>query len=498
MAYWSNISIRRQQVLQGFGAGINTFSDALYMKDNEMRDSYNLIGDSYPSVRTRADRVVLPLEAGSTDLVCNTLGVRSSTDINLEIHKVQGNTWEYGLKNSTAWTQISTAVNIPASTVYGKIVEFNTMTARYSILANSDGTFYNSYWDGTNYSTFASTASPRSNLITAHRYRLYGIDGRLLRYSAQGDITDWSTVDDAGWIDLTDQVGKANAITTFNDHVIVWSDKSMYELYGSYVDNYELVNVSLKVGCVSSRAYCECNGKLFWLDYAGIYMYTGGQPRLVALQLKKYIEGINWDKKELIWSASKDSKIMFNVPYQDTKNNYLLVIDIKEIDTGVIKCYTELLNGNSGINVGESLYSLGTTNKKIWELSSTRFTGMDDSDAGSLSTNPISWMLETKIASENGFNVNFNISDIWVQHEGSTKATMQVGYWDNKSTNSTTFTALGASSDYVCDPDRIKRTKLLMNYSQLQNIDMYKMQIKGTGKVKIHGIQMNMYSYGGG
>jgi hypothetical protein len=493
MAFWNNINVRRQQVLQGFGEGINTFNDKLYLKDNEMTDSYNLMGDLYPSVRTRPDRIRQSLPASTAAGVYNSIGVRTTTNSGTQVHMAYGNTWAYGYKGG-AWTNISTAIN--ASTVYGKFVEFNTMAAKYTILANSDGSFYNSYWDGAAYSTFASTDSPRSNLMTAHKYRLYGIDnnGRLLRYSAQGDHTDWTTVEDAGWIDLTDQVGKANAITTFNDHVIVWSDKSMYELYGSYWENFELINITNRLGCVAARAYCECNGKLVWMDYSGIYVYTGGQPRQIGYQAKKFIEGINWTYKHLIWAGAVEGKVYFNIPYGTTANNRLLVFDIRQIDEGRVRFFTELLDGNGAVSVDNELWHYGTTSGNLWLMNSNTYTGMDDSTSGT-STNPIPWLLETKVLADAGINVQSGISDIWIQHEGTTKATMAIGFWENKTTNSTSYTAIGASSDYLNNPDIIRRTKLIMTSTQMQNLDLYKLQISGTGYKKVHGLQVNMYSY---
>lgn len=497
MAFWNPVHVRRQQAIQGFGAGINTYNDRLYIKDNEMTDSYNLIGDLYPSVRTRPDRVRQSLPSSTETGMSNSIGVRTTTNAGTQVHRAVGNTWAYGLKGSTAWTNVSTSIN--ASTVYGKFVEFNTMTAKYTILANSDGSFYNSYWDGTAYSTYASTNSPKSNLMTAHKYRMYGIDnnGRLLRYSAQGDHTDWTTVEDAGWIDLTDQIGKASAITTFSDHVIVWSDKSMYELYGSYWENFELVNISNRLGCVSARAYTECNGKLYWMDYSGVYMYTGGQPRQIGFQAKKYIEGINWSYRHLINAGSVDGKIYFNIPYGSaaTANNVVLVFDVRQIEDGTVRFFTELGDNNGYVNMDNELWSQGTTSGNLWLVNSNSYTGRDDSTTGS-STTPIPWMLETKVLSDVGFNSKSSISDVWIQHEGTTQATMSFNFWENKTTNSTSFTSIGASSDYLNNPDMVKRTKLLISSTQLQNIDLYKMQINGTGYKKIHGMQLNLYSYG--
>lgn len=498
MALWNNLSIRRQQLLQGFGEGLNTFNDPLFIKENELTDCKNINAACYPSIQTRADRKIQTLPASTNTGTMNTIGIRTTTNAGTQIHKALGNTWAYGLKSAVAWTNISTALS--ATTNYGKIIEFNTQTAKYSILAYSDGTFYNSYWDGTNYSTFASTAAPRSNLYTAHKYRLYGVesDGRTLRYSAQGDITDWTTVEDAGWIDLTDQVGKASAITTFADHVIVWSDKTMYELYGSNWDNYQLVNISNKLGCVSSRAYCECNSKLYWMDYSGLYLYTGGIPRQIAHQAKKYIEGINWDVKTLISAGAVNGKVYFAIPYQSTYINKQIVVDVRLIESGKNTVFMEDINANGFINVDMSLWAYGTTDDRFYDVDSTAKTGFDDTSTGGSTV--ISWNIESKVIADIGLNSRCGISDIWIQHEGSTTSTLSFGYWDNinnSSVSSTNYTAVGASTDYsAATAYKIRRSKLLLNYNQLQNFDLYKFNISGTGYVKLHGLQLNLYSFG--
>jgi hypothetical protein len=494
VAYWNNLRTRKKQILQGFGAGINTFNDPMFIKDTELTDSLNMCTDNYPALAVRADRKILA--APSSSSLFYGIGRRSSTDNSgpTQIHVKAGNEWKYCNDSTDAWTVISSTL---VSTAQATFVEFNTQTAKYTILAHSGGsTQYNCYWDGVTFSTFASTDSPRSNLMTAHKYRLYGIDydGRTLRYSAQGDITDWTTPEDAGWIDLTDMVGRPTAIFTFSNHVVVFSDQSMYELYGTYVDNYELVNISLKTGCVAKDAWCEHAGKLYWMDYTGIYVYTGGIPRQIAFQAKKYIDGINWDYKHLINAGAVNGRLYFSIPYKSTACNRMITVDVRNIDIGDIKVNVEDGNFRGMVSIDEMLigWNDDSTTKKLFNMYSTDRTGIDGT------SDPINWSFETKPLHDEGYNVNTNITDIWVTHEGSTLGTMLCGYWDNKNStdNSTTFVSMALSTDFALSTPGMQRNRLLPTSTQLQNANIYKFQFSGTRYRKFHGFQVNQISYG--
>lgn len=462
-----------------FGKGINSYNDPLDIANDELTDSLNMCSDDFPIARVRNDRVICPLPA--TTGTIKGIGSRG----NNQLHILDGNTWKYAGSTAAAWTELTTAIitNGPAA-----FVEFNTQSTKFTVCAFSTGDVYNGYWDGTAYSTFADTNAPRSNLYTAHRYRMYGVDsdGRTLRYTAQGTITDWTLAGDAGYIDITNAVGKVTAIITYADHPILWTDNSMHELYGTGPDNYELVTISYKIGCVSRFAYCECDGKLFWMDYNGIYVYTGGLPSQIAYKASGILNGINWDYRHLITAGSVGDKAYFAIPYKSTANNRIIVVDVIE-GKGQATHTVNLENGNwiGFTNNNEELFGI-EYNGRIYNMHSTLMTGLDNSTA-------ITWSMETRpIADE--LVVESAVKDIWIQHSGTTTATMELGYTTDS--NSTTYTQIAASSDFV-HTDFAIRKQLYPTSTQLQGMPFMKFQIKGTGQKKVSGLQINIISYGG-
>jgi hypothetical protein len=484
MPIWDEIQYKKTMLSVAFGKGINTYNDPLDLANDELTDSLNMCADDFPIIRTRNDRTRITLP--ETTQAIWGIGARG----NSQIHVLNGNTWQYGVSTGTAWTELTTEITAGA---YASFVEFNTQSTKFTILAYSTGVVYNSYWDGTAVSTFADANAPRSNLYTAHRYRVYGIenDKRTLKYSAQGAITDWTTAGDAGYIDITNANGPVTAITTYADHPIIWTDNSMHELYGTGPDNYELVNISHRIGCVTQFAFCECDNKLFWLDYNGIYVYTGGLPSQIAYKASGLIEGINWVYKHLIRAGSVGDKAYFAIPYKSTANNRIIVIDVIE-GKGQPTHTINLEDGNwvGYVNNNEALFGI-ENNGFIYNMHSTRKEGVDGSTT--VGSTAISWSMETKPITDE-LIVESAVRDIWIQHSGTTDATMELGFTTNS--NSTTYTQMAATTDFT-HVDFAIRKQLFPTSTQLQGMPFMKFQFKGTGHKKISGFQINLISYGG-
>jgi hypothetical protein len=477
---WNNIQERKVIITMGHGGGINTYREnELDLTNEELTDTLNMSADAYPAVRTRNDRALMSPPQSTKALW--GMGRRYNT----YLHVLEDNTWKYAAPDSTAWNEISTGITAPGLAAF---IEFNTQTERVTIIAYSTGVVYNSYWDGVTYSTFSDTNSPRSNLYTAHRYRLYGVenDGRTLRYSAQGDWTDFTTADDAGYLDITEVQGTITAITTFADHPIIWSANSMHELYGTDPDNFELVNISYVVGCVARFAYTETDGKLFWMDYNGIYMYTGGLPKKIAEKANGIISKINWDYKHLIRAGGIGDKLYFLIPYDGaTSINRILVIDLVNDRRSPYVVNIEGGNWNSLIQLGEKLYGMDSTGN-IWDMHSTAITGYDN---GSV----INWGFETKPFTDE-INNESAVRDLWVRYQcGSTNATMQLAYTTQN--DSTSFTALAATSDFSAVTYEVRK-QIVPPPTALQGMGYMKFRYSGSGNTRISGTKMNIITYG--
>ena len=457
MAYWRPLKYKKKSYVNTFGKGVNTYLTPFEIDDGEVTDELNMCSDDFPATRTRNDRVYYSSQLTTP----HGVGKRE----NSQLHSIDGNTWQYWSTATDNWVELTTTL----SSTNALIFEYPTGTNRYTIMWNSTQA---KYWDGTSTAlNFASTGLPYTKMGTVHKGRIYGLADNDIKYSALQLIDDWTSVLDAGAKDVTRSVGVGTAITTYADHVIVWSANSMHELYGTYYGNYELVDITNDVGCVNNRVHKEVKGKLYWLDYTGVYQYTGGLPRKVSDKVDKYIDNLNWTYSDLCSFGNKDEKLYFSLPYDgSTSCNITLVYDTRNdiwhVEDG---------NFNHFVNIADTLYGQ-QADGFLQNMDNGLKTGLDNSTA-------IPWNFVTKAYNDDTIDGEKTISNIYFAAEGTSNAASQIDYTTN--INSTTYVSLVASTGLSTEPTV---TKSIIPSTALQNVNWYKLRVKGTGNVKSHSI----------
>jgi hypothetical protein len=466
--YWNSLKGTMKTMTNTFGSGVNTFLTPLEIADGELTDCLNVCSDRYPAICTRPDRI--PLSSAISSTVCNGLGGYASTSL-MVLDGIFWKRWDAGTSN---YVTISSSL----SSTEGNFQEFAGGTFRRALMCNSS---QHLYWDGSTSSTAINISSdtnmPFTKLFAVHKGRIYALASNNVSFCGLNNSTDWTTANDAGLITVTKSIGTGTAIFAFSNHVIIWSLNSMHELYGTGPSDYELIDVTGDIGCVGQKTICEVNGKLFWLDFTGIYQYTGGTPQKISNKVQKWISGINWTYKDLICAGSKNNKLYMSIPYGSTQNNLILVYDtakdIWDIQDG---------NFNHCTNINDTLYASQTTSGRVWNMESTARTGADNGTA-------ISWNFETKAYNE-GVLGRHSMGRMFVTHEGSSSATMGISYTSNAgSTNG--YVSLVASSDVTIDSETEIHESIIPG-GTLSNLDFYKLKFSGTGNVAVHSVHKNM------
>jgi hypothetical protein len=348
------------------------------------------------------------------------------------------------------------------------------------------------YWDGgaatTAINISSDTNMPMTKMFAVHKGRIYMLSDNDVGFCGLNNSTDWTTASDAGTIDITRSVGVGTAIYAYADHVIVWSANSMHELWGSGPDTYELTDVVGDIGCIDQKTVCEVNGKLFWLDFSGVYLYTGGKPQKISNNVRKWIDGINWTYKNLCCASGRDDKLYMSIPYNSTSLNTILVYDTAK-DTWTIQDG----NFNHFTNISDTLYASETTSGKTWDMESTSKTGYDNSTA-------INWSFETGAfgnPTSNATKAVNTMDRMFITHEGSsTNGSLNVSYTTNAATTNG-FTSLIPSSDIAASSDSAidSETKIyrkIIPGGTLFETDWHKLKFAGTGYVTVHSFQENM------
>lgn len=462
MAYWKSKpkqTFEPQEIIRP-GDGINTYSPPNEIKRSECVSALNIANQKYPALSVRPGMSYQFPSSSATISTPGALGTRGTSSANI-FHVVDGAHWKYWNPPTTDFISISTTC-IPGT---DKILQFNTAAAKLTVRANSS---YMEYFNGT--TVIDVTAAPMTRLYTVDDYRLYAIDGAVLKCCAANDITDWTTALDADTIPVSGMQGVGTAITAYNDMVICWSDQTMHILYGNDPIDFQL-NEPIPNGCVSDRSVIIHNGILYFMDYDKIMGFTGGLPTEISQKVKTYIEGIAWDYKDKICAGKYGKYILWSIPYGSvTTNNYTL-----QYDTELRTWYV----WNKGIldftQLDEDLYAVDTSGY-IWKIND----GTDDGGTA------ITWEITFGVWDSlpvRGLKV---ISDIYAIVDLPVSSTLTVSYatdWDG--TSFTTLKTFTASADE-------QNTRIQIPTSALQGINWYRLKFSGTGPCTIFYLEPYM------
>ena len=172
---------------------------------------------------------------------------------------------------------------------------------------------------------------PESHFLTVHRNRLFAANKfkNEVYFSALRDIEDWTSIDDAGSITIESQGGEnISALATYNNHVLLFKNNALYELYGSGPEDFLFQTVSNSIGCISHKTVKEVDGLLFFLGERGVFMYRGGMlPRLISdPAVDGFMERMDLSRKEDACAGVYRKRYFLSLPI-DEDDNVLLVYD---------------------------------------------------------------------------------------------------------------------------------------------------------------------------
>lgn len=449
MAYWPEKLryTKKPGDIITLGQGENTFLTPFEIKRGESSYSRNVSSRNYPALSVRPGRAT----AFTAITTPNALGQRN----NEYPHVQDGTVWKRW--DGSAWQNIQTGLANAA----GKILEFNTESKRYSILTNGTNVYS---WDGTSAANIA--AAPATALYAVDDYRLYALLGSVLKCSAAGSVTDWTTADDADTIALTGMVGVGTALAAYNDSVISWSEQTMHVLFGN--DPYDFyLSDPMDYGCISDRSVINHDGVLYFLDYGKYMRYTGGRPVEMSQKVKTYLEGINTTYKTKCVAGKHGKYLYLSIPYGATANNLTL-----EYDTELDQWFVIDQGYVAFVNIGEYFYGV-TSAGAFHKINS----GTDNAGTA------ISWSYITGAWNHGTVSQKKTISDYWVVLDLPTNSTLTLSY--STTVDGNDFVALKTFTASATE----QMTRVQVPTTALQNVDFYRLKLAGTGPCVLHYLE---------
>lgn len=288
---------------------------------------------------------------------------------------------------------------------------------------------------------------PAVDYITTHMNRVFGIKDRNVYASEQGQYGTWARFEGL----LTDsyatdiESGSLKALITYANHVVMFTESQMYELYGYNPSNFQIQQV-YKEGCVNDKSIVELKSVLYFANQQGIFAYSGGVPRLISEKLYvKIVDAICGTDGEKLYASIYDGSNWTLYSYKPNTQNWY-----KE-DESQVKYFAN--NGNSVFAV----FSDG----KVYKFNS--------------GTEQVNWSFRTGSLIDSTLKTK-SLKKLTFLADMELGASMFVYAWDGREE-----VPVGRITS---KKDRVVNLPVF-----LKPMALYKIIVRGKGKVKIKAIQ---------
>lgn len=162
---------------------------------------------------------------------------------------------------------------------------------------------------------------PKAEFLEAHSGYLFVAntteDGvafpNRVRWSHPTSPEDWAQAD---YIDILTGGSKITAMRSYEDHLLIFKNDSVWALYGYDADSWQLVQKSSTIGAPSPQAVSRNEAMVFFYsasDRGGIYAYNGERPMEIATQLRVALETLS--RPDLVWVGWIGRKLWVTLPW---------------------------------------------------------------------------------------------------------------------------------------------------------------------------------------
>ena len=179
---------------------------------------------------------------------------------------------EYSI--GSGWTSIYTGKN--ASTGRYKFDTYRLGGALTIAMADDSGLNPASKWNGTTHVVLNGTGAPSApHDVLLFQDHLFLVQGNVVTFSAPFDDTDYTPANGAGSFIIPSDTGTIIKLKVRRNRLYVFCPNSIFVINGTSVDDFQLDEVSLNVGCVDAWSIQEFAGDISFLAPDGIRSIKG-------------------------------------------------------------------------------------------------------------------------------------------------------------------------------------------------------------------------------
>ena len=134
-----------------------------------------------------------------------------------------------------------------------------------------------------------------------------------LRWSHPNIAEDWASSD---FIDIPVGGSQITGLMSYEDHLLIFKNDSMWALYGYGSESWQLVQKDTNIGAVSPQGISRNESAVFFFsasDRGGIYAYGGERAAEISTQLRRaFFEILH---PELVWVGWIGRKLYVTLPW---------------------------------------------------------------------------------------------------------------------------------------------------------------------------------------
>lgn len=538
--YLNNIHVKSENQINYLAGGINNIYPPQNIQDDECQDMYNICLDKYPAARTRIGRTLKanPGSSGSNVKYFGVAGVQY-------LFYIQGTT----LKDMTG-TAIATGI---AGTKFNHVY-YGDGNNEYLILYGEGVTPTRHKLPLSSLNTpeiipLPSFSTKLSNLITEikkeaqeagqtitdekaeekareiakddygtvtsfehmcyHKNRMFGSVGNMLFVSDLQNPMDWTKAYSTGEYRISN-CNQITSLISFDDKLIIHSQKNMGLLYGNTPDSretnllFQYVSLDNSIGCYDQCTTKVHNSLLYWLYGRSIYEYDGSSIRNIEKAtsnngltggIKEYLMGMTINEAKNVSVAASEDKIYFWFK----SYHYFLIFDqklrkwTKELQYSGDEdelYYSTICDSYADLNFSQTptpIYAL-TNNGVVYEITGGRRDG----------ANYIRTYGKDEYVGENNLTEKADIPFYFKTKEFkngvlSKRKSLSV-LWFNYDLNGVVNIKITTDDGKECIKENIlpkgnNLTKEILIPNDMQNVNSYTFEIYGTGDFTIYAME---------
>jgi len=170
-----------------------------------------------------------------------------------------------------------------------------------------NGTNYPFIWDDTTFTSLdTNTDLLGADFVVFHKNQLFFVNEDKLIFSAPYTDTDFTAANGAGVISVGAII---TGIIVFREALIIFTDKSISQLVGNTISDFNLQPITRNVGCVATDTIQEIGGDIMFLGPEGLRLLSA-TDRTGDFNLGVVSKSIQAEATELISSSSSFASVV--------------------------------------------------------------------------------------------------------------------------------------------------------------------------------------------